>query len=54
MATWQDAYNGSDKVRCDCTLPHVQRSGSQALGLVLDPIRRQLLSLPMVLGGLKK
>jgi clan AA aspartic protease len=26
----------------------------EALGLVLDPIRRQLLSLPMVLGGLKK
>jgi len=33
---WEDVYNGKDKVRCDCPQPHVQRSGSQALGLVLD------------------
>lgn len=26
----------------------------EALGVVLDPIRRQLLNLPMVLGGLRK
>lgn len=26
----------------------------EALGVILDPIRRQLLSLPMVLGGLRK
>lgn len=33
---WQDAYNGANKVKCSCPWPSVQRSGSQALGLVLD------------------
>jgi len=33
---WLDAYNSSDKVRCDCPWPRVQRSGSQSLGIVMD------------------
>jgi len=33
---WQEAYNSPYKVKCDCEYPHVQRSGSQALGIVLD------------------
>lgn len=33
---WQDAFNSPNKVKCDCPWPSVQRSGSQALGLVLD------------------
>ena len=34
--TWEDIYNKPDKIKCDCEWPNVQRSGSQALGLVID------------------
>lgn len=36
LPTWQEAYNSPLKVKCDCAVPHVQRSGIQAMGLVLD------------------
>ena len=36
LPTWQEAYNSPLKVKCDCPVPHVQRSGIQAMGLVLD------------------
>lgn len=33
---WHAAFHGPYKVVCGCEWPHVARSGSQALGLVLD------------------
>lgn len=36
LPSWEEAYNSPEKVKCNCPMPHVQRSGSQALGLVLD------------------
>ena len=33
---WQEAFNHPYKVKCECPMPHIQRSGSQMLGLVVD------------------
>lgn len=36
MIEWNEAFQAPNKVKCDCEWPCVQRSGSQALGIVLD------------------
>ena len=33
---WHEAFHSPYKVVCNCEWPHVARSGSQALGLVID------------------